>query len=170
MRILLCFAMGLGLLVVQGLLRHVGIPAWAIPQGLLVCAVFLAFYEFSVFGVMAAFSLGLLLDMSSGVVLGPWAGSYVLVYVLFVFLSQRLFIESKLVAMMVVAFATLVSGGAFLLLAVRFQSFARHDLVTLVGQGAASALITPIVFGVLAKAWRRPGAVSTKRGSVISAV
>jgi rod shape-determining protein MreD len=170
MRIPICFGLGLLLLILQGLLLHVGVPAWAIPQGLLVCVVFLAFYEFSVMGVVAAFALGLVLDMSSGIVLGPWAGSYVLVYVLFAFLSQRLFIESKFVAMVVVLFAMLFAGSSFLLLGVRFQSLARHDLVTLVAQAISSAVITPMVFGVLAKVWRKTGTVSAKRGSVISAV
>jgi rod shape-determining protein MreD len=170
MRILLCLMLGLVLLIVQGLLRHVGVPGWAIPQGLLICVAFLAFYEFSVMGALAAFVLGLLLDMSSGVVLGPWAGSYVLVYVLFAFLSQRLFIESRVVAMLVVICATLCAGAAFLLLAVRFQSIAHDDFFTLAGQSFFSALCTPPLFAILSRVWRREGAVSMKRGSVVSAV
>jgi rod shape-determining protein MreD len=162
--------LGLVLLTLQGLLRHVGVPGWAIPQGLLICVVFLACYEFSVVGALTVFLLGLLLDMSSGVVLGPWSGSYVLVYVLFAFLSQRLFVESKLVAMLVVICATLCAGSVFLLLAVRFQSIAHDDFFTLAGQGCFSALCTPAIFSVLRRMWKRAGAVSLKRGSVVSVV
>ncbi len=148
---------------------HIGVPAWFMPQGLLVCAVFLAFHEFSVLGVVTAFLLGLLLDMSSGVALGPWAGSYTLVYAVFAFLSQRLFVESRAVAMLVVAAATLLSGGAFLALASGNQALAFDDLLTLMGQGVASALITAPIFGVLARVWKRAGVLGSAGSSVISA-
>jgi rod shape-determining protein MreD len=124
------------------------------PQGLLVCVAFLAFYEFSVVGVVTAFLLGLLLDMSSGVALGPWAGSYTIVYAVFAFLSQRLFVESRLVAMVVVLVATLLAGGAFLALASGNQSL---------------ALITAPIFSFLARVWRRAGVLGAAGNSVISA-
>jgi rod shape-determining protein MreD len=139
------------------------------PQGLLVCVAFLAFYEFSVVGVVTAFLLGLLLDMSSGVALGPWAGSYTIVYAVFAFLSQRLFVESRLVAMVVVLVATLLAGGAFLALASGNQSLALNDALTLVGQGGASALITAPIFSFLARVWRRAGVLGAAGNSVISA-
>jgi rod shape-determining protein MreD len=169
MRLVACLILGLVLVVVQGLLMYLGVPVWALPQGLLVCAVFLAFHEFSVLGVVTAFLLGLLLDMSSGVALGPWAGSYTLVYAVFAFLSQRLFVESKVVAMLVVAAASLLSGGAFLALASGNQVLAPNDAVTLVGQGVASAIVTAPIFGVLSRVWRRAGVLGTAGGSVISA-
>jgi cell shape-determining protein MreD len=118
---------------------------------------------------VTAFLLGLLLDMSSGVALGPWAGSYTLVYAVFAFLSQRLFVESRAVAMLVVAAATLLSGGAFLALASGNQALAFDDLLTLMGQGVASALITAPIFGVLARVWKRAGVLGSAGSSVISA-
>jgi rod shape-determining protein MreD len=170
MRLVVCVILGLLVMAAQGLLFHMGVPFWAIPQGLLVCVVFLAFHEFSVAGVVTAFLLGLLLDMSSGVALGPWAGSYIIVYAVFAFLSQRLFVESKIVAMLVVGAATLLAGGVFLALASGNQGLSPDDGITLIGQSAASALVTAPIFGILSRVWRRAGALGAASGSVISAV
>lgn len=170
MRLVVCVILGLLLLATQGLLFHVGVPFWSIPQGLLVCVVFLAFHEFSVAGAVTAFLLGLLLDMSSGVALGPWAGSYIIVYAVFAFLSQRLFVESKIVAMLVVGAATLLAGGVFLALASGNQGLSPDDGITLIGQSVASAIVTAPIFGILSRVWRRTGALGTASGSVISAV
>lgn len=117
-----------------------------------------------------AFVLGLLLDMSSGVLLGPWAGSYVVVYALFAFLSQRLFVESAVVAMSVVAIATVLAEVVFLLLAFEYQSVTREDLLMLGGQAVASALVAPLVFRFLKNAWRRAGVAVSGRVGVVSAL
>jgi rod shape-determining protein MreD len=170
MRLVICFLVALFLLVVQGALHQVGLPAWLIPQGVLVCVVFLAFYEFSLAGVVMAFLLGLSLDMSSGVLLGPWAGSYVVVYAILAFLSQRLFVESALVAMLVVASATVIAGVLFLLLAFEYQAVTREDFLLLVGQAFASALIAPFVFRYLLRSWRKVGVSFGRRAGVVSVV
>ena len=58
--------------------------------------VYLAFYEVSTFGAALAFLLGLQLDVSSAKLLGPWAGSFVLVYGFLGPLSQRIFIDTRM--------------------------------------------------------------------------
>lgn len=170
MRYLKCCLVVFMLLLLQSVLPNFGLPEWLLPQGVLVCVVFLAFYEFSLAGVVLAFLLGLLLDLNSGVLLGPWAGAYVVVYATFAFLSQRLFVESALVKMCVVALATVLAGTVFLLLAFEYQAVTREDLVMLVGQAIASALVAPVLFRVLARAWRGSHITVPRRVSVVSAV
>jgi rod shape-determining protein MreD len=170
MRFAVCIVFALLLLVAQNLFFHLGIPAWATPQGLLVCVVFLAFYEFSVTGGVVAFILGLLLDMSSGIVLGPWAGSYTLLYTLLAFISQRLFVESRLVAMVVVAGSTFLAGGAFLALAYEYQVISKDDVITLLGQGMTSALVTAPIFAAMSRVWKRVGPHGAHTSSMISAL
>jgi rod shape-determining protein MreD len=170
MRFVVCFLLAVALLIAQSVLRHLLLPEWLVPQGLLICAVFLAFYEFSFLGAVAAFLLGFLLDLSSGVLLGPWAAAYVVVYGVFAFLSQRLFVESRAVSMVVVAMATLLSGIVFLSLAFEYQAVTLSELAMLTGQAASSAVLTPFVFKILKFAWRRPDRVLTGRGAVVSAV
>lgn len=170
MRLIKCCVAAFVLLILQGIVQNLGLPAWCVPQGVLVCVVFLAFYEFSLAGVALAFFLGLLLDLSSGVLLGPWAGSYVIVYSVFAFLSQRLFVESAVVAMAVVAIATVLAGVAFLLLAFEYQAVGREDLVMLGGQAVASAFIAPLVFRGLTRVWRRAHVAVPGRTSIVSAI
>lgn len=171
MRFVLCFTVAFLSLVAQGILHHIGLSEWLIPQGVLICVVFLAFYECSVAGALAAFVLGLLLDSSSGVLLGPWAGAYIVVYAVFSFVSQRLFVESLGVAMVVVASAAVLSGVIFLLLAFEYQAVTREDFGMLLGQALSSALIAPVLFKALKLAWRRSGVMPFKgRNRVVSAV
>ncbi len=170
MRFIFCVVLGFCLLIAQSCARHLFLPEWLVPQGLLVCAVFLAFYEFSFLGALIAFILGLLLDLSSGVLVGPWAGAYVVVYSIFAFLSRRLFVESRLVAMTVVAIATLLAGFVFISLAFEYQEVTADDWLMLGGQALTSSLITPVVFRALKSVWRRQDKALARRGAVISPV
>jgi cell shape-determining protein MreD len=162
--------LGVFLLILQSLLSYAGVASWLIPQGLLVCVVFLGFYECSIGGAVCTFLLGLLLDMSSGIILGPWAGAYTISYFVLVIISQRLFVESIMVAITTVFLCTIFTGGIFLALAFEYQALSRGDIYTLLGQGLTSACVTPAVFIFLTRVWRRVGALSAKRGSVVSAV
>lgn len=157
MRFLFCIALALFFLIVQSSVRYLGLPEFLIPQGCLVCVVFLAFYEFSLAGAFLSFFLGLLLDMSSALLLGPWAGGYVIAYAMIAFISQRLFVESLYVAFSVVVAAALVSGLVFTLLAFEYQAPAADDLIVLIGQAVSSGAITPIVFKFLRLAWMATG-------------
>jgi len=168
MRLLMCGVAAVVLLILQVVVHQFGVPMWFVPQGVLVCVVFLAFYEFSVAGVVMAFLLGLLLDLHSGVLLGPWAGSYLIVYATFAFLSQRLFVESPIVAMSVVALGTLLSGVVFVILAFEYQTVTQGGLMMLGGQAVASALIAPLVFRFLSRSWRRAGVVVARRNGAVS--
>lgn len=167
-----CALFGIGLLLVifQGLVQSFGVPAWLIPQGLVACVMFVAFFECSVAGAFAAFGLGLLLDLTSATLLGPWAGAFVCVYALVAFISQRLFVESALVAMVVSATCTVLAGCIYLVLAFEYQSISLEDLATLLGQAAATAAITPAIVRVLRRAWNRRGVVPLGRGSTVTAV
>jgi rod shape-determining protein MreD len=166
----LTIAVALGLLIAQGLLHHVGLPAWAIPQGLVACLVFLAFYDCSVGGAVTAFVVGLLLDLTSATLLGPWAAAFIAVYSGLTFLSQRLFVESPLVAMMVTGVSTVLAGSMYLLLAFEYQSLSLEDLATLAGQAISSALVSPVIICLLVRATKRSNPIAFRRGSVISAV
>jgi rod shape-determining protein MreD len=148
----------------------VGVPEWLLPQGLVACVVYLAFFESSVIGALLAFSCGLLLDLTTATVLGPWAGAYVLVYALLSFMSPRLFVESSLVTMVVTAVTSVFSGAVYLFLAFEYQSLSREDFVMLLGQAVASALVAPMVVAILGRARGKHISRSVSRSSVVSAV
>jgi|GEM_PF-2011903 len=155
---------------VQGLLRHFGLPPWGIPQSVVVCVVFLAFYDRTGLGALTAFIAGLVLDLSSATLLGPWAGACVAAFAALAFLSQRLFIESTAVAMMVTAMTAVVVACVYILLALKYQAISGADITMLVGQAISSALIAPLLIGVMKRLNKRPAVVPLRRGSVTSTV
>lgn len=160
------------LVTIQGLLPHFGVADWAIPQGLVSCVIFLAFFECSIGGAIGSFALGLLLDLTSATILGPWAGAFVCVFVVVALLSQRLFVESIVVAMVATALCAILAGSLYLLLAFEYQVLSTTDVSVLAGQAIASALFTPVVFKVLGRAWNRRSVAPLSRNSnsVVSAV
>lgn len=170
MRSLLVLVIALAIVAAQSLLHRVGVPEWFLPQGLIGCVVYLAFFESSVSGALLAFACGLLLDLTTATVLGPWAGAYVLVYALLSFMSPRLFVESSLVTMVVAAATSVFAGSVYLFLAFEYQSLSHEDLIMLLGQAVASALVAPFVVSLLGKARGRAVARSMGRTSVVSAV
>lgn len=160
------------LITVQSVLSHVGVADWAIPQGLISCVTFLTFFERGIGGVCGAFALGLLLDLTSATLVGPWAGAFVCVFVVVSLLSQRLFVESMLVAIITTALCTLLAGAVYLLLAFEYQALSFTDLSVLGGQAVASALFTPVVFRALGRAWSRRSvsSLNNRSQSLVSAV
>jgi rod shape-determining protein MreD len=170
MRSLFVLVIGLALVTAQSLLHRVGVPEWLLPQGLIACVVYLAFFESSMTGALLAFSCGLLLDLTTATVLGPWAGAYVLAYALLSFMSPRLFVESTLVTMVVTALTSVLTGAIYLFLAFEYQSLSREDVGMLLGQAVASALVAPMVMSLLNKVRGRPVSRAIGRTSVVSAV
>jgi len=170
MRSLFALVIALVVVAAQSLLHLVGVPEWLLPQGLIACVVYLAFFESSVTGALLAFTCGLLLDLTTATVLGPWAGAYVLVYALLSFMSPRLFVESALVTMVVAAVTSVFAGAVYLFLAFEYQSLSREDLIMLLGQAVASALVAPLVVALLSKARGRSTSRSIGRTSVVSAM
>lgn len=170
MRSLCVLAIGLLLVIAQSLLHRVGIPEWLLPQGLIACVVYLAFFESSVAGALLAFACGLLLDLTTATVLGPWAGAYVLVYALLSFMSPRLFVESAVVTMLVAGVTSVFAGSVYLFLAFEYQALSSEDLVMLLGQGVSSALVAPMIVSLLGRVCRRPVSRSLGRASIVSAV
>lgn len=170
MRSLLILAVGLGLVIVQSLLQRSGVPEWLLPQGLVVCVVYLAFFESSVAGAGLAFACGLLLDLTTATVLGPWAGAYVLAYALLSFVSPRLFVESTVVMMLVTGITSVLAGSVYLFLAFEYQSLSQDDIAVLLGQASASALVAPVVTAILRRVCGRSVSRSIGQTSLVSAV
>lgn len=160
MRYLLLCSVVCFFLVLQGGLILLSVPAWLMPQCAIVSVVFLSFYECSVVAACVAFLLGLLVDLASGVAVGPWAGSYVFVFGLLTICSQRLFLESLAVRVVVGGVTSIVAGLFFSLLAVKSAALTLSQLVI---QGGLTALCAPFIFLILHRIWQG-GAIEGSRG------
>ena len=156
-------------LLLQGALAQFGLPVLALPQLMLLVVIGAAFSGSSVPGVVSAFFLGILLDLSSAVLVGPWAGAFVTVYAGLALVSQRLFLESGLVAAFVAFVAAVVSGTFFALLSPNSDLAALEHVVQIFAQAAVTALFAPWVVAVVAKTGQRRMAGSVRNSSSLSA-
>ena len=135
-------------LVLQGSVLHGFMPAYLIPNFLLVLVVFLGFYEVSTLGVFLAFLAGLLFDLFSGSLIGPWAGSFVFVYALLAIFAQRLFIHSVSTVIISVFFANVIATGLYLALLYQFQPIRGGLLSVSLIESLVSALVAPPLFAL----------------------
>ncbi len=150
-RFVLVLVLAIIILLVQGTVIRGLLPHFYVPNLLVILTVFLAFYESSILGTILAFLLGLLLDMSGGVVLGPWSGSFVFIFAAIAVLSQRIFVESPVAVMVTTGIATLVAdmvhaGLSYQLSSSEFSSYGR-----LFGEAVFTALLCPLFFPLFRK-------------------
>ncbi len=156
--------------VVQGSLLHMGMPVAVVPQLIVVLIIALAFTEVSTFGCVMAFSLGLVMDFSSAVLVGPWAGALVLVFGTLAVLSQRLFIESGIAAMVITFLAVVGANILFSLFGTEYPSMTWEYPKQILGQAMVTALVAPFLLGKLTKRGRRHSSVAHGRRQALSAV
>jgi hypothetical protein len=140
---------------IQSTLLHFGLPAPLLPQLGVVLVVFLGFHDISIRGAVLAFVVGLMLDLSTGILVGPWAGALVSVYGGLALLSARLFSESRVVVALVSGCAALLAGGVHLLLRIEYWSAAWSDLWLICGQAATTTLVAPLLLGVVSQRVKR---------------
>lgn len=138
-------------LILQGVVLHSVLPAYMIPNLLLVLVVFIGFYEVSVLGVVLAFSCGFLFDLFSGTLIGPWSGSFVFIYVLLALFAQRLFTRSSSTVIISVFIANVISTTLYFALLYQFQPIRGSLFSVSVIESLSSAIVAPFVFLLLGK-------------------
>jgi rod shape-determining protein MreD len=162
-RALLFCVLGLIAIMIQGLLLRFGLPDVVLPQLVLVLVIYLGFNEISVLGCFIAFVLGLLLDFSSALLLGPWAGALVTVYGILAVLSSRLFIESPIVAAFIALAASITGSVMYVLLGYEYRSISWDGVGRIVGQGLCTAVLAPSILQLLARRLRKRTAPALSR-------
>lgn len=161
---------GIVALTVQGILGHLGLSDIFIPQLLVIVVVSLSFSEVNLFGCFMAFVLGLLLDFSSAVLVGPWAGSFVVVFCGLALLSQRLFIDSGMAAMVITFFSVVIANVLFSLLGAEYLVLTWEYPQKVIGQALATAFLSPLALAFLYRRARRRNGGLLNRGSAVTAV
>lgn len=145
------FILFLGMLaiLIPGTILKMIAPGMVVPNLLAVVLVYLAFYEPNVRGAILAFALGFELDLCSGVLLGPWAGAYVLVFALLVLSSQRVFIESAFVIVIGVFIASFLTVSLHHLILALVHDEINYEwsiLFDTILEAALGAIIAPFLF------------------------
>jgi len=169
-RALVILAYAIAAIAAQGMLGHLGFPSALIPQLLIILVVALSFSEVNAFGCVMSFAIGLLLDFSSATLLGPWAGSCVVVFGVLAVLSQRLFIDSGVAAMVITFSSVVVANVLFSLFGSEYPALTWDYPQKVFGQAVVTALLSPFILGLLARRSRRGNGALVSRGGVMSAV
>ena len=146
---LLILLLGVLALLIPGTVLRTVFPELVAPNLMIVLLVWLAFHEISPGGAVLAFLLGLELDFCSGMLLGPWAGAYVIVFGLLVLCSRRIFIESAAVVFLSAFSASLLSALLYHVMLVLVYGAARLELSALstaVIEAGLSAFLAPLLF------------------------
>jgi rod shape-determining protein MreD len=154
----------------QGVLRHIGVPDMLVPQLIVLLVIHLSFAEVTTFGCIMAFLLGLLVDVSSAVLLGPWAGSLVVLFGSLALLSQRLFIESGVAAACITFFSVVATNILFSLLGAEYPVVTWEYPQKVLGQALVTAMVAPVVLSALARRARRKNGAFVSRGSALTPV
>lgn len=150
-RFVIVLLLGLLAIALQGTVLKAVLPDYLVPNFVLVLVVFLGFFEVRISSLFLAFLLGLELDLASGLLIGPWSGSFVVVFLLLALMAQRIFVESIVSVLVSIFFASLVSDLVYFILIYRlepavYQAFL-HSLIGAV----VNTLFAPPVFVLLRK-------------------
>lgn len=156
-------------LLMQSALAQLGVPGALLPQLMLLVVVGAAFSGSSVRGVVSAFILGLLLDFSSALLVGPWAGAFVTVYAGLALVSQRLFLESGIVSAVVAFIAALVASTFFALLSPQSDLASWHHIVQILAQASVTAVCAPWFIALVARVGLRRAVPALRGTTSISA-
>ncbi len=122
-----------------------------VPQLLAIVIMFLAFYWRTTGGLIFCWFLGLLLDFQIANLLGPSMIACVLVFLIFSTIANNLYISSQ--------FVLVISGavGSLLLIVIQqviqsiFLDVGLSNLVALMKDALATALIAPLIFPILSR-------------------
>lgn len=148
-KIFIIAIIGLLGILVQGTLLRTIFPVGYLPNFLVAVLVFLALAEVSVGGVLLAGFLGLLLDLFSSQFIGPWIGSFIIVYAVFALFSTRIYIGSMLIFSLAVAVAALLSSLVYLFMVLPYMEVYQSALLIALYESVLSGLVAPFVYLIL---------------------
>lgn len=154
-------------LILQGVVLRSLLPVYLIPNFLLIAVVFLGFHEVSVLGVILAFLCGLIFDLFSGTLIGPWSGSFVFVYALLALFAQRLFTRSLSTVVPSVFLANVIATALYFALLYQFQSIEGRLFSISLIESLSSALVAPLAFTLLNRLAVGAGLKRSSRGAIV---
>lgn len=154
-RTIVVLFLGLVAILIQGTVLKSFMPEVPAPDFLLIIVVFLAFYDASVLGAILAFLLGLQFDLFSEMLLGPRAGSLVIVYGVLAALSQRLFVESVFAAFVSVFLSSVMNSIVYIILISDAKPAHTYFLYISLIEALFTALLAPFMFRLLKRIFHR---------------
>lgn len=140
---------GILCIALQSSVLSVLLPPWTQPNLLILIAVFLAFYFPTMLGSFFSFVIGLQYDLTSGLLVGPWAGVMVLTFGLVAALSQRIFVESSFAIFVAVVLMAITGDLIYLLLSGSLPDSITAFLSEILGGSVVTGFVAIPVFKML---------------------
>ena len=157
----LILLIGMVALLLQGSILASLLPDHYTPNLLLVVVIAVGVAERNIGGLILCFLLGLELDLSSGLLIGPWTGACTFIYLVLFSLSQRVFVDTPIAMFGVTFIMSCVGGGVYHILSyvvpyVAGSTPSLNDISTIsIKEAASTALVAPIVFMMIRRRlWR----------------
>jgi rod shape-determining protein MreD len=116
------------------------------PQILILLTVFLAFKAPHAATALLVFTIGLMIDVSSGIRIGPWAGALIIVFGFLSTGAERLLVDSRFAVSFVCFLATLLSHIIAALLTFSSTVIIWNLILHTFFEALILALMAPIVF------------------------
>ena len=115
-----------------------------VPNFCVLFVVFLSFHEATLVGAFMTFLVGLIFDVSSGVLLGPWSAGFTATFCVLTLLSKRVYLESLPAAVLVGFLSALLSTSIYTGLLYQFQPQSLEASSLLIESGM-TAIVAPVV-------------------------
>jgi rod shape-determining protein MreD len=148
-RYILVLLLGLLAIALQGTILKAILPDYLVPSFVLIIVVYLGFFEVRLSSLFLVFLLGLELDLASGLLVGPWSGAFVVVFLLLALLAQRIFVESIVSVLVAVFFASLTSDLVYFILIYRLEPAVYQVIFHSIVGAMVNSLFAPPVFILL---------------------
>ena len=135
-------------LFLQSTVPPFGSHSFVTPDLVLITVIFIGLYVRSVWGVLGAFSLGLLSDFATAQYLGPGAAGAMICYWIVVFVSQRVFVEHFIGLIILGFLASLGKQITYLALLLGFVGLKLtwwQISKTVLIEAAFTAVLTPMI-------------------------
>lgn len=136
------------------------LPLWFVPNFSIIIAVFLGVFEPTIVGAVLSFSIGLIYDFASGDILGPWSGACVTVFGFLSQLARRMFVDTSVLAALLVFCGALFGFTVYLLLLRQLTIYWSDFSFQLFGCAVASAICSPIIYPVFKRYFKRQTGIS----------
>jgi cell shape-determining protein MreD len=146
---------GLVSILIQGTIFRSLLPFGYVPNLLCALLVFLSLFEVTILGVFLAGLLGLLLDLFTSQLLGPWFGAYVFVFIILSIFAQRVYVGSILTFSIVVALSSVLSALIYLFMILPYLEISTSLITVLIVESFLTALFSPIIYWIIKLAYPR---------------
>ncbi len=137
------------------------LPLYLVPNLLFILIIYISFKHKSHFGAFLCFMIGIYLDLSKGIWLGPWAGAFTISFLLIFIFSQKFYFTNFILILGMAFFAVIISNIAYALLTFNLPRARIFNLasepswnsmfIVLFLEALITALLTPFVLKVFSK-------------------